>query len=357
MTTINMGYIGAGFLAQKVHIPNIVSLDHCKLLALAEVRPLLAQRVCDRFRIERLYEDHHALAKDPDIHAVAVSGHFAGQADIAIDLLRAGKDVFMEKPMALSVAHAEDVLNAERESGRRLMVAYMKRYDGGNVRAKQIIDELRESGELGRITYVRNHGFCGDWIAGSDVRVEGTDEAKPHPPPLTDYLPEWLPADQHQSYLGYLQQYTHNINLVRWLLDAEDDAVVKAVDLDDGYSGIVIFDLAGVRTVIESGNVTYPGWEEHTQVYFEQGWVKMSSPPLLLPNTPVSVEIYRNHKGDFTRSELFPKSGWTWSYKEEMRHFIDCLSSGAPLRSPASDTMTDVRLMEEIYRKYLANGE
>ena len=134
------------------------------------------------------------------------------------------------------------------------------------------------------MTYVRNHGFCGEWICNLDTPMVTSDVPKPDAPAQT---PEWLPPKWVRPYLSYLQQYTHNINLLRWLLDAGDQAQVKVVDLDDnGYSGIVIFDMAGVRVTLETGRVSHYRWDEHTQIYFEDGWVHTWAPPLLLKNTP-----------------------------------------------------------------------
>ncbi len=352
MAKVTIGYVGCGFMAQKVHLPNLLSLPQCELVAIAEIRPELGRRVQRRFGIDRLYHSHRELAEDPGIQAAAVSGHYAGQGEIAIDLLRAGKDVFLEKPMAVSVEQAERILKAQRESGRRLMIAYMKRYDKGNLLVKELVQQFSESGELGRLQYVRNHGFCGDWTAGLDTPMERTDE--PYPPGPT-MRPAWLPEELAGRYVAYLQQYTHNVNLLRWFLDAGDDVEVRAVDLDpaDGVTGVVVLNVSGVRTVIESGSVAYHGWEEHTQVYFRQGWVRTCAPPLLLRNMPAAVEVYRaDQRGTSTRSDIFPADGWSWSYQEEMKHFLDCLLTGEPFRSPADDALADVRILEEIYRRF-----
>src|SRR5215208_3211876 len=113
----------AGFLAQSVHLPHFAVLPGCQLLALAEVRRDLGEQVVARHAIRRLYPDHHALAGDPEIDAVAVSAPYALQGEIARDCLAAGKHVFMEKPLAVSLAQAERILAAARASGARLMVA------------------------------------------------------------------------------------------------------------------------------------------------------------------------------------------------------------------------------------------
>ena len=350
MEPVKLGYVGCGFMAQKVHIPNFIRISDCELIGLAEVRPKLGRKVQERYRIPRLYAHHLELANDPDIEAVAVSADFALQVEIAKDLLRAGKHVFMEKPMAVSVEQAESILAAGRESGVKLMVGYMKRYDVGNELVKSAVAQFRETGELGRLTYTRNHGFCGDWVCNLDTPMETTDEPKPSAPAKT---PEWLPPEWVRPYLGYLQQYTHNINLLRWLLDAGDQVRVKAVDLDDnGYTGVVIFDMGGVRVTLETGGISHYRWDEHTQIYFEHGWVHTWAPPLLLKNVPAEVEIYRAGQAQEI-SHPIPKPRWTWSYHREAEHFIANVRSDDPFRSSGEDTLTDVRLFEDNYRVFL----
>jgi predicted dehydrogenase len=346
---IRVGYVGCGSMAQKVHLPNLVSIPECEVLAVAEIRPELGRKVQQRFGIPKLYRDHEALLADPDIQAIGVSAHFQAQGDVAREALLAGKDVFMEKPMAISVTQADAIIAAGRKTGKRLMVGYMKRYDAGNELVKAQIGQFRASGELGPVTYARNHGFCGDWVAGLDAPMDRTDE--PYPP-VTVVGPEWLPVAYMKQYLGYLQQYTHNINLLRWFLDAGDDVTVRAVDLDEGYAGVVVLNMKGVRAVLESGGISHYRWDEHTQVYFKDGWVKTWAPPLLLKQVPAEVEVYRAGKVQ-TFTKMVPQPAWTWSYKREAEAFIHGLQTGEPFRSPAEDTRTDVRLFEEIFKAYL----
>jgi len=350
MEPLRLGYVGCGFMAQKVHLPNFASLPGCRLAALAEVREDLGRKVQARYGIPRLYRTHLELADDPDIDAVAVSAGYALQGEMARDLLRRGKAVFMEKPMATTVAQAEEIVAAEREGGGRLMIGYMKRYDAGNECARDAIRRFRESGELGEVVYARNHGFCGDWVAGLDVTMETSEEKMPPSPTV---VPDWLPQEWAAAYLGYLQQYTHNVNLLRWLLDAEDRVRVRSVDLnEDGYTGVVILDMDGVRATLETGSLSHYRWDEHTQIYFRHGWVQTWAPPLLLRNQPAEVEIYRAGKTqEFTRP--VPQAAWTWSYKREAEVFLDCVRTGAPFRSSGADTLTDVRIFEEIYQLFL----
>ncbi|MDW8291093.1 MAG: Gfo/Idh/MocA family oxidoreductase [Armatimonadota bacterium] len=350
MQKVRLGYVGAGFVAQAVHLPNFTTLPDCEVVALAEIRPQLAQRVAERFGIPRVYRTHHELLLDPDIDAVAVSAHFVHQAQVAEDALRAGKPVFMEKPMALTVARAERLLQAEREGGGRLMVAYMKRYDAGIELAKNLIDGYRQSGELGRLFYLRARCFTGNWTGGNSGTVIQTDE--PYPP-VTEEAPDWLPERYRQSYVGYLQVFCHNVNLARWLLGAGADWQVISVDLDeDGFTGVAVLRLGGVRVTLETGALSAHQWDEDTQAYFQRGWVKATSPSLLLRNACAEVEEYRAGEGAEYRRR-FPKDGWSWSFQREAQHFIQCVRTGEPFRSSGEDAAEDVRLIEAIYQRWL----
>jgi predicted dehydrogenase len=256
----------------------------------------------------------------------------------------------MEKPMAVSLAQADRILDAARDSGCQLMVGYMKRYDAGNELVKEKVERWVATGEAGPITFARNHGFCGDWIAGLRMPLATTDEPMPA---VQAVGPDWLPPEYLDQYLGYLQQYTHNVNLLRWFLGAGDDVTVRAVDLDDdGYTGVVSFDMAGTRAIIESGRITHFRWDEHTQIYFRDGWIKTWAPPLLLKEVPAEVEIYRAADVQ-TVTRPVPRPAWDWSYRREAEHFIGCLLTGREVRSSGQDTRTDVRLFEDVFRMHL----
>lgn len=357
---IRVGYIGAGNLAQQVHLPNLASHPACQLVALAEVRRGLGERVQRRFGIERLYPDHRAMLEDATIDAVAVSAAWALQAELARDCLAAGKHVFMEKPLAVSVAQGERLLATGRTSGARLMVGYMKRYDAGNELAHTTIAQWRRDQSAGALTYVRAHGYGGDWIAGLDVPVERSAEPLP-PAPTDENLPAWLPRAHGQAFAIYLQQYVHNLNLLRFLLDVGGDVRVTHADLDgDGYGGLAVMRIGGVRCTLETGRLQYHRWDEHTQVYFERGWVHTWAPPLLLRNSVAEVEIYQAGEAtepatgvQHTLSRPLAEPRWSWAYRRELDHFFACLQSGEPFRSPGDDALVDVRLCEEIYRAWL----
>ena len=349
---VNFGYVGCGFMGQKVHIPNFKSIPGCNFIALAELRPKLGKMVQERHRIPKLYPSHLELADDDEIEAVGISGGFHVQGEIAKDFLKAGKHVFVEKPMAVTSEQAEDILSSSRKTAARIMVGYMKRHDAGNVLVKELIDGYRRSGELGRIIYCRNHGFCGDWVSGLDTPMDNTDEAYPAQPPPP--VPKWLSGGEYDKYIGYLQQYVHNINLMRWFLGASDAVSVREVDLDeDGYTGITVFDMGGVRSLLESGGITHYRWDEHTQVYFEHGWVRTWAPPLLMKGATAEIEVYRGLASGHEYTRPIPRERWSWSYYREAEHFIKSVAESKEFSTPGEEALIDVRVVEQVYRRYL----
>ncbi len=347
---IRLGYVGAGFMAQAVHLPNFTALPDCTVVALAELRPQLGQQVARRFDIPRLYRHHTELLADPDIDAVAVSAHFTHQAQVAEDALRAGKPVFMEKPIALTTERAQQLLQAEQQGGARLMVAYMKRYDAGWELAKQLVNEYRQTGALGDLFYARMRCHYHEWTLGNAAKVIDTGE--PYPPSDPE-APSWLPEAYQSSYIDFVQLYCHHVNLLRWLLGEEADWLVVAVDLNpDGTTGAVLLRIGSVCVVMETGTQRSLRWDEHLHLDFQRGWMRIDSPQLLVRNTSAQVEVCITDDG-MEHRRLFSPDNWSWSYEREARHFIECLHTGAPFRTPSRDALRDIELIETIYQRWL----
>lgn len=351
---VRFAYIGCGFVAQSIHIPNFAAQPNCRFVALAEARPELGQSVAARYGIPKVYASHLDIAADPDIEAVGVSAPYALQGRIAEDLVRAGKHVFMEKPMAVSMARAQSIVQAVESGSARLMVGYMKRYDAGNLMLKRYADQWLQNGEMGPMLLARNHGFGGNWVYAQDPNVPIESSGAPAPP-APDECPSWMPAEWHSKYLNYLQQWTHNLNLLRFFLgDTDGRARVDSVQLDeDGMTGVIVLSIKGRRAVVESAYTKFHAWEEHTQLYFEKGWLRTSAPPLMQKEVPATLEIYRaamDGRPAQRTEEFAPPS---WSYREEARHFLRCVRSGEEFGSSAQDTLHDVRLFEEIYHRFL----
>jgi predicted dehydrogenase len=101
--------------------------------------------------------DYRELIARDDIDAVGVFTPDPLHCEPTVQALRAGKHVFVEKPMAISIEEADEMLRASRETGNKLMVAHNMRYMDRYITLKQIID----SGKLGEVKAIWMRHFCG----------------------------------------------------------------------------------------------------------------------------------------------------------------------------------------------------
>ena len=102
MEKVRIGVVGAGSMAQLVHLPGLMELPGCEVVALVDLRVRLGEQIAQQYRIPKVYQTHGELAQDPDVDAALVVTRDGSHAPVAIDLLAAGKHVLVEKPLATS---------------------------------------------------------------------------------------------------------------------------------------------------------------------------------------------------------------------------------------------------------------
>ena len=147
--TVRVGVAGLGYWGPNL-ARNLAALPDCELAWLCDADPAVLQRVGARHPRARTTAELGDLLSDAALDAVVLATPVPTHADIAEQVLNAGKHCFVEKPLALTVVDAERAVAAARERGRILMVGHLLEYHPGVTVLKQIAD----SGELGEIHYV-----------------------------------------------------------------------------------------------------------------------------------------------------------------------------------------------------------
>ena len=149
MTPVRVGVVGLGYWGPNL-ARNFDRLPGAELAWICDASEEARERAGQAFPAARQAADPQELFADDDLDAVVIATHVPAHADLATRALQAGKHCFVEKPLAQSVADAERVVAAARESGRVLMVGHLLEYHPGVEKLKEIAD----SGELGDIRYV-----------------------------------------------------------------------------------------------------------------------------------------------------------------------------------------------------------
>ncbi|MDK2916222.1 MAG: hypothetical protein PWR25_779 [Euryarchaeota archaeon] len=131
-----LGCIGAGVHAQSALYPHLTALP-VTLGGLATATGLSAQTVAKKYGFAYCTTDYQKILDDPDIDAVLIATRNDLHAPMAIEALRAGKDVFVEKPLATDIESLRRIVEARNESGQRLMVGFNRRHSPLAVRMKE----------------------------------------------------------------------------------------------------------------------------------------------------------------------------------------------------------------------------
>jgi predicted dehydrogenase/threonine dehydrogenase-like Zn-dependent dehydrogenase len=188
---VRLGVIGAGSYATSMLLPHLVRRADVQLVEVATATGLSAANAQRKFGFERCSTDHQGLLADETIGAVLIATRHHAHAGMASEALRAGKAVFVEKPLALDSVQLDAITAAIHDSGNdRLMVGFNRRY-------APLLVALRRAWGSGRgpvqVRYEVNAGRLepGSWYAnpeeGSRLVGEGCH--------FVDTASWWLGAD------------------------------------------------------------------------------------------------------------------------------------------------------------------
>ncbi|HIC89328.1 MAG TPA: Gfo/Idh/MocA family oxidoreductase [Anaerolineae bacterium] len=147
---IRWGLVGTGAIANKRVGPGLVSARDSKLVAVCDVVEEAVREFAGRFNVPYVYTSFDDLLANQEIDAVYLATPIFLHGSQAIQALRAGKHVLVEKPMALTVAEGEEMIQVARETGKTLATAYYRRFFPKVQRAQQLIGE----GTLGKVVMV-----------------------------------------------------------------------------------------------------------------------------------------------------------------------------------------------------------
>jgi predicted dehydrogenase/threonine dehydrogenase-like Zn-dependent dehydrogenase len=126
---VRVGFVGAGSYATSMLLPHLAAHPHVRLVSVATTRSLSAVNARYKFGFENADTDTEAVLADPSLDAVFVVTRHQSHADLVCRALRAGKAVFVEKPLALTEEQVQQVLATVEETGNdRVMVGFNRRF-------------------------------------------------------------------------------------------------------------------------------------------------------------------------------------------------------------------------------------
>lgn len=191
----NVAVIGNGYWGKNL-VRNFHALGVLKLVC--DTRPEALEEAHATFGVQTCYSPD-ALLANPDIQAVAIAAPAAQHHELAKACLLAGKDVYVEKPLALRVEEGQELVDLAERRGRILMVGHILQYHPAILKLKELI----RSGDLGRIQYIYSSRLnLGKLRSEENILWSFA----PHDISAILYLLEEVPARVHATGGSYIDQ-------------------------------------------------------------------------------------------------------------------------------------------------------
>ena len=146
-STINWGIIGVGNVTEVKSGPAFYKANNSRLLAVMRRNAEKSADFAKRHNIPKWYSNGTDLINDPEVDAVYIATPPNSHASYAMEAMKAGKPVYVEKPMARNYQECLEMIKVSEETGVPLFVAYYRRTLPAFLKVKELID----GGEIGKI--------------------------------------------------------------------------------------------------------------------------------------------------------------------------------------------------------------
>ena len=304
-----MGVIGVGLMGRR-HAENIARLtEQARLVAVTDADKVTREHVAKDLRAATA-DSVDALLERADVRAVVIASPKRFHEEHAIAAARAGKDVFLEKPMATSLEGADRVIAAVRDARVRLQIGFQRRYDAAYAEARKLV----RGGTLGRPLFYR--GINRDLLA--PVGPPGSMET-------SDILTE---------------SAIHDFDGARWMMADEVVGVRATLAIVGDPATSPASDLTMVELAFSHGAVA------HIEAMWGARYAYDIRSEILCENGAVVVGGFRQTmltvlRAGERRDDLYPGflERYADAYLAELRDFVD----GVFDRRPAAVTGEDGR--------------
>ena len=328
MNPVRVAVLGTGGVVRSFHLPALAANPRARVVALGNLRAASLEPLAQRYAVAKTYTDLDRLAGDPDIDAVVLALPNYLHAPVSVRMLRGGKHVLCEKPMALSPADARAMVAAAEASGRVLMVAHVWRSHP----AVRWLRDVVQAGRLGKVLKVRAHAV----VAGRG-------------PPADS----WFVRRETAGGGALADVGVHSLDLVSFLFGDRLRPLHVAARLGNYFRDLEVEDTADVRVEFDGGPVLelaagwYHGHAEAphgaVELFGTDGYARTMPAQLKCPVEGVWGTFSPAFAADHPDADL-------GVFAAQMDHFLDCVSGGAAPVCDGRQGLWDVTLLEAAYQ-------
>ncbi len=320
---VRYAVVGVGDIAQEAMLPGIAHTGNSELVALVTGDSEKARQVGAQYGIKLTwsYEGFEEMLRSGEVDAIYLATPNWRHAEFAVPALRAGIHVLVEKPLEVTTAKCREIIEAQRASGAKLMVAYRLHFEPATLAA---IDSVR-SGELGEIMVFTS--TFGQMVSPENHRATSGELAGP----VFDMGP-------------------YPVNAARYIFEAEPTEVVSAVGTRHPESG---FDSDIYDTVAVT--LRFPGERlaQFVVSYFVNAlntYVVAGTKGSLEVNPAYMYGMSLEHAKTIGEDKSHKAFKNTDHFGGQMKYFSDCILNNRDVEPDGEEGYADVRVLEGILR-------
>ncbi len=327
MSRVRVGILGTGNVVRRFHLPALLANPRAEVVALANCHPQSLASLAGQFGISRTYADFEAMARDDSIDAVVCALPNYLHAPASIAMLRHGKHVLCEKPMAASVAEAESMVAATRDALAVLMIAHVWRVSPATAWLREII----RANALGPIERVKLHSV----VAGRGPDADS-----------------WF---VHRAFAGggaLSDVGIHAIDTLSFLFDDQLSAARITATIENRFQSLEVEDSATVRIECAGGPIAdvEAGWF-HPSAPRPHGAVELFGRDGYASIFPTQLRVAGSKAMPIEPNQAFRHPDDDPAlYAMQIDAFLDCIRQG---RRPPCDSvqgLKDIVLLDAAYR-------
>jgi predicted dehydrogenase len=354
---LKVGVIGCGLIAQVMHLHYLRELsDRFEIAAICDLSAEARAAVAREYAVPIQFDSWQDLIAHPlDAVLILTSG---SHAPAAIAAANAGLHVLVEKPMCFSVAEGRAMIDAADQSGVTLMVAYNKRYDPAYMRLVEESVSLRDL-RLLRITtlesplgpYVQHYNLRRGAPLPADLAETLADDNEAR---ITAAIGEADPLSRWAYHLVLLDSLVHELNAMRGVM-GEPDRLDFADIRETGLTAI--FKYGDTQCILAW--VDLPGiarYDMEFALYSPDRRLTLSFPSPFLRSMPTLLISETGEANSPRSSRTEEVTSFNESFKEELVHFHECVTSGREPVTSGRDTLHDIALCEAIVAVHRARS-
>ncbi|HML47120.1 MAG TPA: inositol 2-dehydrogenase [Clostridia bacterium] len=317
MNKLRIGIIGAGRIG-TVHARSITyHIPQAQVVCVSDIAKDRAKALAAELGIPNFTDDYREILADPDVDAVLVCSPTDTHADITIEAARAGKHIFCEKPVDLTIEKILAAKKAVEDAGVKLQIGFNRRFDHNHGRIQKLVAD----GALGKVEVVK--------ITSRDPAPPPAEYAKASGGLFIDMMIHDFDMAQFQAGSPVVEVYAHGAALV-------DPAIGEAGDVD---TAIVMLTFAnGAMGVLDNSRRAAYGYDQRVEVFGEKGMAAGENDT----DTTVRVSTVQGVVGD--KPQYFFLERYMASFVEEMKQFIRAVVEDKPVPVTVDDALSPVIL-------------